>query len=495
MDPVQDLLETVGSAQVDGTPRAAPSSSANASTRRTKMVFVYSDEDEDADAQKTATATDKTTSTAHGVAEVVCDTHAIPLSDDALAELRADAHAIDARLNDLQASADAEDEANAESDLARMGGLFFQEDLLSGIGAAASAPGLTASLLTGGMRVREVDAPRLWDGAFAASNTHGSSGGGTGGHAGTGGSEEPEMPALLRRGLPAATFVLESRRKRFRDAEGKAEVSPKVSGEAAAQAVAGPSAAGEPAALASLPAEDAVEDDSAEEVEVVEELDVQPVYEADGKTVRALQTRGGYRLTLDERDLLEGADDEGEEVGNDAAEQGEPEAAVDEEEEEGEGEEELSVGNGGAEGEPMVREHGDGEGDVNTKEEEDDDRNIEALLAEPAPAEDWGDFLDDEDDDDDEEEEEIDEAIVVAVVEQLVRCCEADDLDPQMSVEAGRFTATAKPLLEQLTAETITPKEFGQKVDRDLRRFQRIYRSVYRPRDSPIVIDGVLMDM
>lgn len=206
MDPVQELLERVGQAQVDSSPCATPSTSASATTRRTKMVFVYSDEDEDGEVHTNGdVSTGEHTAAARGIAEVTCDSHAIALSEDALAELRADAHAIDARLNDVQ-DADVDDLDSARGP-GGMGGLFFQEDVLSGLGAAASAPGLTAAL-AGGMRVREVDAPTLWDGAFATTS-------GRDGIVDNGGA--PEMPALLRRGLPAATFVLESRRKRFRD--------------------------------------------------------------------------------------------------------------------------------------------------------------------------------------------------------------------------------------------------------------------------------------
>ncbi|KPI84008.1 hypothetical protein ABL78_6949 [Leptomonas seymouri] len=452
MDPIQELIENVEEAQVDGSARATPAVSSSADTRRTKMVFVYSDEDEDG-------ATHGDDAAANGVTEVPCETHAIPLSEEVLAELRADAHAIDTHVNELS------EDANRQED--GTGGLSFQEDVWSGLGAAASAPALTSALMShlnsgssGRMHVREVDAPALWDGAFSSTTADGNAD-----EAAVKAADE--MPALLRRGLPAAAFVMASRRKRFRSAEGDVahEKEPSSSTPAAVSHVASP-AGGSPSAA------DSAEVDEEEEAIVVEELDVLPVYEEDGKTVRALQTRCGYQLTLDERDLLENAEDEVEEEG-DVSDEAAVEAPYED-------------------SDAVVA-----EGVVNCDGQ---DESISDVAAEAAtevdgmPEEDWGDLFDG-DSDEDEEEEEIDEAIVVAVAEQLVRCCEADDLDPQMRLEATRFIATAKPLLKDLTDEKMTAKDFGQKIDRDLRRFQRIYRSVYRPRDSPIVINGVVMDM
>jgi hypothetical protein len=475
MDPVQELLESVGEAQVNGSSRATPPATTSAPARRTKVVFVYSDEDGGED---DCHRSDETAAERRGIAEVPCEGHAIALSEDALAELRADAHAIDAHLND--SSADACVHNADEIDV-----LSFHEDVLGGLGAAASATGLTSvpvskllSASSGGMRVREVHAPSLWDGAVASSSS------GAHNHSREGNdaanvSAETEMPALLRRGLPAATFVLESRRKRFRDVEGKAEVrkaasSPTAPSAAVLGPLATPAAGAPPAAPPPSTTEANGEEEEEEEV-AVEELELQPVYDEDGTMVRALKTRGGYQLTLDERDLLETVVD-GE--GADAATEDHVEADVD-------GAEEQTPVVGGNDDDGCLWQHGVSAGEV------------AAVVDHGAEEENLGDFFDNDydDDDDDGEEEEIDEAIVVAVVEQLVRCCEADDLDPQMSLEAARFTAAAKPLLTQLTGEAITAKEFGQRIDRDLRRFQRIYRSVYRPRDSPIVIDGVVMDM
>lgn len=468
MDPVQELIEGIGPSQLECSGRATPPTAPSAAVRRTKLVFVYSDEDEEDPKHHLTRAT---TTGATTVAEVSCETHAIPLSEDALAELRADAHAIDDRLDDIAKSAD--DSAEGDEHGAP-GGLFFQEDVLSGLGAVASAPGLTSTLMghfvsttaRGGLRVREVDAPALWDGAVASSN-------------GTDGVDEAtetgavEVPALLRRGLPAASFVLESRRKRFRDTQGDSARSGREGGEKDEGASSSPAPAAVPKSTSSSAHEGGVRGDDegadcggGEDDEVVmvveEQLDVQPVYDDDGETVRALKTRGGYQLTLDERDLLEN-DEEVEEA------------------ETGAGEDADAV---------VAAQQAAADEDIG-----DDDAPNESDRQDDGAQEDWGDLFDDIDEDDEDEEEEIDEAIVVAVVEQLVRCCEADDLDPQMSLEATRFTAAAKPLLKDLTDEVITAKTFGQRIDRDLRRFQRVYRNVYRPRESPIVIDGVVMDM
>ncbi|TPP54392.1 hypothetical protein CGC21_22755 [Leishmania donovani] len=414
MDPVQELIAGVGLSDLEGGHRPAQASSSASSTaldpssapapasppaaappRRTKMVFLYSDEDavdgdDDGEGRRA-------TQPANGVAEVLCDDHAIAVSADALAELQAEAAEMTAvGMSDAQTSLlDANGDAN---------GFSFEEDVLSGLVGGASVSFIT----DGGMRVREVTAPRLWEGAVApaaSSSLHGRG-------ADAASSAAYELPLLLRRGLPAADFVLQSRRKRFREV---------------------PASAG-----------------------------------ATVQTVRALRTRCGYELTLDEHDLLEdwaeGDEEDTEEGRADKGEDAAPPAAA-----------AVTEGNEQA---------NDGDRDA---------YNHDAPSTTRA-AGDWGDFHD-FDDEEDEEEAELDEAIIVAVVEQLVRCCEADDLDPQISVEAARFIGAAKPLLEQLTNEVISPAEFVQRMEGDLRRFQRIYKSIYRPRDSPIVIDGVVTDL
>ncbi|KAG5500003.1 hypothetical protein GH5_04143 [Leishmania sp. Ghana 2012 LV757] len=509
MDPVQELIAAVGQADMEGGRRrtqasllsssaALDVSSACASAappRRTKMVFVYSDEDDGEDDGVEGHGAMRPES---GVAEVLCDDHAIAVSADALAELQAEAANAAVGTADAQTSLfDASGDGN---------GFLFEEDVVSGLAGGVSGPSATF----GGMRMREVAAPRLWEGAVAPAASSDFRGGG---------ADDPlsatdEAHPFLRRGLPAADFVLRSRRKRFREipvADGDpAQSSAK---NAAATTTAGESVQESPAAAAEPSLHDphlsselfpghpqgaqnsdgSLLDDASDSLEaaVEEEPDVYPVYADDGRTVRALRTRGGYELTLDERDLLECVAEEEEKDARDGhAEQNDGAAAA------------------GAE-EGKAADDGDHDAHVDdvlsgpmagqlassaAAAAEDGDEVAGTDLPEQAESDELGDF-DDFDDEEDEEEAELDEAIIVAVVEQLVCCCKADDLDPQMAVEAARFVGTAKPLLEQLTNEMITPAEFVQRIDRDLRRFQRIYKAVYRPRDSPIVIDGVTTDL
>ncbi|CBZ35672.1 hypothetical protein, conserved [Leishmania donovani] len=517
MDPVQELIAGVGLSDLEGGHRPAQASSSASSTaldpssapapasppaaappRRTKMVFLYSDEDavdgdDDGEGRRA-------TQPANGVAEVLCDDHAIAVSADALAELQAEAAEMTAvGMSDAQTSLlDANGDAN---------GFSFEEDVLSGLVGGASVSFIT----DGGMRVREVTAPRLWEGAVApaaSSSLHGRG-------ADAASSAAYELPLLLRRGLPAADFVLQSRRKRFREVPASAgatvQSSPKDAA-AAAAATAGESAAANSAAAAesspqgpSSSSELRVDDPQGEkrddgsdsvEVEVEEELDVYPVYEENGRTVRALRTRCGYELTLDEHDLLEdwaeGDEEDTEEGRADKGEDAAPPAAA----AVTEGNEQANDGDRDAYNHdaPSTTRAVQTANSAAAAAADEDDEDADADLPVRAEAGDWGDFHD-FDDEEDEEEAELDEAIIVAVVEQLVRCCEADDLDPQISVEAARFIGAAKPLLEQLTNEVISPAEFVQRMEGDLRRFQRIYKSIYRPRDSPIVIDGVVTDL
>ncbi|KAG5474498.1 hypothetical protein LSCM1_03284 [Leishmania martiniquensis] len=507
MDRVQELLARIGEADVEGGRRRAQTSSPSPSTavdapsggasaaplfaaapRRTKTVFIYSDEDDGEDDGVEGRGAMRPES---GVVDVLCD-HAIAVSGDALAELQAEAAMTAVGASNEQTSLlDANRDANSFS---------FEEDVVSGLAGGASAPLAAAK----GMRVSEVTAPRLWEGAVAPAASSGLRSGDT---------DDPfsatdETHSFLRRGLPVAELVLRSRRKRFREMpESGGAVAPPSAKRAAAAAVGESAAEGSAAAtelslhdphsssgLLPAPTEGAgngdgssLEDASdSREAAVEEELDVYPVYTDDGQMVRALRTRGGYELTLDERDLLEDvAEGEGKDVRGRRAEQGEDAAAAgaeegtaaDDDDPDADIDDVLSARRSGQLASSATAAAADAD-----------------LPEEWAEAGDWGD-LDDLDEEGDEEEAELDEAIVVAVVEQLVRCCEADDLDPQMGVEAARFVCAAKPLLEQLTNETISPTDFVQRVDRDLRRFQRIYRSVYRPRDVPIVIDGAVTDL
>ncbi|CBZ28623.1 conserved hypothetical protein [Leishmania mexicana MHOM/GT/2001/U1103] len=515
MDPVQELIAGVGLSDVEegghrpaqgsslasSTALDAPSAPAPASPpaaappRRTKMVFLYSDEDDvggDGDGEGR-----RATQPASGVAEVLCDDHAIAVSADALAKLQTEAAEVTAAgISDAQTSLlDAKGDAD---------GFSFEEDVLSGLVGGASASFTTDE----GMRVREVTAPELWEGAVAVAASSCLLSGGPDAAS----SAADELPLLLRRGLPAADFVLQSRRKRFREVPASAgdtvQSSPKS---AAAAMTGGESAAANSAAAAESAPQDGSSsselhvdhpqsgqrDDGSDsvEVEVEEELDVYPVFEENGRTVRALRTRCGYELTLDERDLLEDwAEGDEEDAGEGCADQGEdaapPAAAA-----VTEGDEQADDGDHDAHNHdaPSTTRAGQTANSAGTAAA-DDDEDADADLPVQAEAEDCGDFRDFSDEED-EEEAELDEAIIVAVVEQLLRCCEADDLDPKISVEAGRFIGAAKPLLEQLTNEVISPAEFVQRMERDLRRFQRIYQSIYRPRDSPIVIDGVVTDL
>ncbi|CCW62249.1 unnamed protein product [Phytomonas sp. EM1] len=188
-------------------------------------------------------------------------------------------------------------------------------------------------------------------------------------------------------------------------------------------------------------------DETREESEIVE-AGLEAIVDEDGSIVRAIRN-GPYCLTVDERDLIE--EDQG-----------------------------LEDGPASCEKDGM-----DSFADV----------AADALPNGSKDECDLGDDYDEDDEDSSDAEYELDECLVVAVVEQLVRCCESDDLDPKMEREASRFLSVAKPLLAQLEDETISSSAFAQLVDRDVRRFNRIFRSVYRPRDEPIVIDGVQMDL
>ncbi|KAG5500581.1 hypothetical protein JKF63_03676 [Porcisia hertigi] len=530
MDPVQELIASVGHAAVEGGHHHAQSSSLSTSSavvdasglsasthplvasapRRTKMVFVYSDEDEGGSDDGCKVYVDKRLES--GVAEVSCDDLAIDVSADELAELRAEAAPIaaggmsHAQTPPLSNSGDAS-------------GFSFEEDVVSGLVSRVSAPSASVE----GMRVREVTAPRLWEGAVGPTVSTGLGDGDV--HFV---STADEMPLFLRRGLPAANFVLQSRRKRFRELSALDGTTTQLSLRNTAAAAAAAAAESEAASCATVvessphvpspslelhevPSQGGLhgdgslsEDDGDTTIieEEEEETDVYPVYADDGSTVRALRTRGGYELTLDEGDLLEGFTEEERDEG-DAMEEGVescgcgalPAATAVAAAEEANGDDHDA---GHSDVQPTAMSLQPASSVVADIADEERGGGADEDLPVLAGEEDGGDFdnFDEGDDDDDEEEEEeLDEAIIVAVVEQLVRCCEADDLDPQMSVEAGRFVATAKPLLEQLTKEVISPTEFVQRMDRDLRRFQRIYKSVYRPRDLPIVVDGVVMDL
>ncbi|KAH9600377.1 hypothetical protein LSM04_006998 [Trypanosoma melophagium] len=178
-----------------------------------------------------------------------------------------------------------------------------------------------------------------------------------------------------------------------------------------------------------------------------------PVLDEDG-LVRAVEV-GGYQLTVDES-YLQNSDEEKEDVQEDNVEG-----------------EEIASG---------------------TANENNDDNDYKHLGEEYQDALVYdGDGYDEEEED--EEDEELDEALLVAVVEQLVRCCESDELDEALREDGNRFLARAQPFLKQLHGGEIEPRAFGEELQSDIFRLQRAFRRVSRPTDSPIVIDGVVMDM
>ncbi|ORC87014.1 uncharacterized protein TM35_000241640 [Trypanosoma theileri] len=177
-----------------------------------------------------------------------------------------------------------------------------------------------------------------------------------------------------------------------------------------------------------------------------------PVLDDDG-LVRAVEV-GGYQLTVDES-YLQNSDEEKEDV---------------------------------EEGEVIA---------LDTVNENDEDNNYKHLGDENNDdLDNLGDLDDDdEEEEEDEEDEELDAALVVAVVEQLVRCCESEELDEALREDGDRFLARAQPFLQQLHAGEMDPHAFGEELRSDILRLQRAFRRVSRPTDAPIVIDGVVMDM
>ncbi|RNF06001.1 hypothetical protein TraAM80_04249 [Trypanosoma rangeli] len=106
-----------------------------------------------------------------------------------------------------------------------------------------------------------------------------------------------------------------------------------------------------------------------------------------------------------------------------------------------------------------------------------------------------GDEVDEEEDEEDEMDEELDEAVVVAVVEQLVRCCESDELDASLRESGERFLLKARSCLQRLNAGELEPATFGEEMRGDILCLLRAVQRLRRPKDSPIVIDGVVMDI
>ncbi|PWV00805.1 hypothetical protein C4B63_6g268 [Trypanosoma cruzi] len=105
------------------------------------------------------------------------------------------------------------------------------------------------------------------------------------------------------------------------------------------------------------------------------------------------------------------------------------------------------------------------------------------------------DYFDQEDDDEEEEDEELEEAVVVAVVEQLVRCCEVGELDESLRGAGERFLVKARSCLQRLQTGELDMAAFGDELQGDILRLSRAFQRFRRPKDAPVVIDGVVMDM
>jgi hypothetical protein len=113
---------------------------------------------------------------------------------------------------------------------------------------------------------------------------------------------------------------------------------------------------------------------------------------------------------------------------------------------------------------------------------------------------------------DDEEDEELDNLTLVAAVEQMICCCEAelasqdrslpgtavDDADgtnaPQDS-GYGLFVIKARENLAKLTANEIDITEFSAIMSREMSWMERLIKRASRPPETPVIIDGVKMDL
>jgi hypothetical protein len=109
------------------------------------------------------------------------------------------------------------------------------------------------------------------------------------------------------------------------------------------------------------------------------------------------------------------------------------------------------------------------------------------------------DYFDDEGEEDEEEDEEddgLDDLVIVSAVEQLVNCCTSDDQTDEERAAYGPFLEKAKAALQELSDKTLTVDEFSEKMCNDVFRLQGTLRRLSRPpKDTPIIINGVLMDM
>lgn len=183
-------------------------------------------------------------------------------------------------------------------------------------------------------------------------------------------------------------------------------------------------------------------DDTSAAVGDVDTCGPRPILDDDG-LVRAIAV-GGYRLTVDEQQLQDSEDDGGN--------KSEPVAGV------------------GVDSDVHCS-LGDNVNDGEVEEEEE------------------------EEEEEDEEDEELDEALVVAVVEQLVRCCESDELDEALRDAGANFLLKAQSCLQLLRDGEMNSADFGEEMRSDILRLQRAFQKTQRPKDAPIVVDGVVMDM
>lgn len=123
----------------------------------------------------------------------------------------------------------------------------------------------------------------------------------------------------------------------------------------------------------------------------------------------------------------------------------------------------------------------------------------------------------------DEEDDELDDLVIVSAVEQMLRCCqselEEDDLlqsstaraladtesaeTPPAPPSSGiprlcyqKFIEKASAQLQRLYSKEQTIHEFAEVMEPEVFHLQRVLRRSNKPpRDAPIVIDGVVMDM
>lgn len=107
------------------------------------------------------------------------------------------------------------------------------------------------------------------------------------------------------------------------------------------------------------------------------------------------------------------------------------------------------------------------------------------------------DYFDEEgDEEEDEEDDGLDDLVIVSAVEQLVQCCTSDDQTDDEKAAYAPFLEKARSALQELSDKTLTVDEFSEKMCNDVFRLQGTLRRLSRPpKDAPIIINGVLMDM